>query len=54
MGVRKAAKIVAKRVKRAKIIAAGKLDKAVVVKGVSVTPGARAVIEAAGGKVEAA
>ncbi len=54
MGVLKAAKIVAKRVKRAKIIAAGKLDKAVVVKGVAVTPGARAAIEAAGGKVEAA
>ena len=44
--------IVAMRIKRAKIIAAGKLDKAVVVKGVAVTPGARAAIEAAGGKVE--
>ncbi len=53
MEVLKAARIVAKRVKRAKIIAAGTLDKAVVVKGVSVTPGARAAIEAAGGKVEA-
>jgi large subunit ribosomal protein L15 len=49
----KAAKIVAKRVKRVKIIASGKLDKAVVVKGISVTLGARAAIEAAGGKVEA-
>ncbi len=49
----KVAKIVAKRVKRAKIIAAGKLDKAVVVRGIAVTPGARAAIEAAGGKVEA-
>jgi len=48
----KVAKIVGKRVKRAKIIAAGKLDKAVVVKGIAVTPGARAAIEAAGGKVE--
>jgi len=54
MGVLKAAKIVTKRVKRAKIIAGGKLDKAVLVKGISVTPGARAAIEAAGGKVEAA
>jgi len=53
MEVLKAARIVAKRVKRAKIIAAGTLDKAVVVKGISVTPGARAAIEAAGGKVEA-
>ena len=49
----KLAKIVGRRVKRAKIIAAGKLDKAVVVKGIAVTPGARAAIEAAGGKVEA-
>jgi large subunit ribosomal protein L15 len=49
----KVAKIVGKRVQRAKIIAAGKLDKAVVVKGIAVTPGARAAIEAAGGKVEA-
>ena len=49
----KLAKIVAKRVKRAKIIAAGTLDKAVVVKGIAVTPGARAAIEAVGGKVEA-
>jgi large subunit ribosomal protein L15 len=49
----KAAKMVAKGVKRAKIIAAGKLEKAVVVKGIAVTPGARAAIEAAGGKVEA-
>lgn len=51
--VLKAAKIVAKNVKRAKIIAAGKLDKAVVVKGIAVTPGARAAIESAGGKVQA-
>ncbi len=48
----RAAKIIAKRAKRVKIIAAGKLDKAVVVKGVAVTPGARAAIEAAGGKVQ--
>jgi large subunit ribosomal protein L15 len=48
----KAAKLVARNVKRAKIIAAGKLEKAVVVKGIAVTPGARAAIEAAGGKVQ--
>ena len=47
-------RMVGKRIKRAKIIAAGKLDKAVVVKGLAVTPGARAAIEAAGGKVEEA
>jgi large subunit ribosomal protein L15 len=51
--VLKVAKIVGRRVKRAKIIAAGKLDKAVVVKGIAVTPGALAAIEAAGGRVEA-
>ncbi len=48
----KVAKIVAKRVKRAKIIATGKLEKSIVVKGMLVTPGALAAIEAAGGKVE--
>ena len=45
-------RIIGKRVKRVKIIAAGKLAKAVVVKGIAVTRGARAAIEAAGGKVE--
>jgi large subunit ribosomal protein L15 len=50
----KAAKFIGRHIKRAKIIAAGKLDKAVVVKGIAVTPGARAAIEAAGGKVELA
>ena len=44
--------VLRRSVKRAKIIAAGKLEKAVVVKGIAVTPGARAAIEAAGGKVE--
>ncbi len=37
---------------RAKIILSGKVDKAFTVKGVGVTKGARAAIEAAGGKVE--
>ncbi len=50
--VLRVSRLVGKRVKRAKIIASGKLDKAVVVKGIAVTPGARAAIEAAGGKVE--
>ena len=48
----KAAKLVARRAQRVKIIAGGKLERAVVVKNVSVTRGARAAIEAAGGKVE--
>ena len=48
----KAAKLVARRARRVKIIAGGKLERAVVVKDVIVTRGARAAIEAAGGKVE--
>ena len=48
----KAAGVVAANAKRAKVIASGKLEKAVSLKGVGVTPGARAAIEAAGGKVE--
>ncbi|HSS66454.1 MAG TPA: 50S ribosomal protein L15 [Gammaproteobacteria bacterium] len=48
----KAAKLVARRAQRVKIIAGGKLERAVVVKDVIVTRGARAAIEAAGGKVQ--
>lgn len=47
----KAANIVGKKVKRAKIICSGKVEKSVTVKGLGVTKGARAAIEAAGGKV---
>lgn len=47
----KVANIVSRNVKRAKVIAQGKLEKAVTIKGLGVTRGARAVIEAAGGKV---
>ena len=39
-------------VKRAKIILSGKIEKAVTVKGLGATPGARKAIEAAGGKIE--
>ncbi len=48
----KAANLVRQDMLRAKIIASGKLDKAVTVRGLGVTKGARAAIEAAGGKVE--
>jgi large subunit ribosomal protein L15 len=44
--------LVAKRAERVKVIASGTLDKAVTVSGLSVTAGARKIIEAAGGKVE--
>ena len=47
----KAANFVTKNIKRAKVILSGKLKKAVTVKGLGVTKGARAAIEAAGGKV---
>lgn len=46
------ANIIGTVIKRAKIIASGSIDRAVTVKGLSVTPGAKAAIEAAGGKVE--
>ena len=48
----KAAGLVGHEVKRVKIIASGKIEKAVTVKGLAVTAGARAAIEAAGGKIE--
>jgi large subunit ribosomal protein L15 len=45
--------VIPRRTLSAKIIASGTLKKAVTVKGVKVTPGARQAIEQAGGKVEA-
>ncbi len=47
----KAAGLVAGSARRAKIILAGKIEKAVKVEGVAVTKGAKAAIEAAGGSV---
>jgi large subunit ribosomal protein L15 len=48
----KAANIVGQQVQRAKVILSGELSKPVTVRGLAVTKGARAAIEAAGGKVE--
>ena len=48
----KAADLVNENMKRAKIFLSGELKKAVTVKGIAVTKGAKAAIEAAGGKVE--
>ena len=48
----KKAGLVAKSMKRAKIFASGKVERAVTVKGIGVTKGAKAAIEAAGGTVE--
>jgi large subunit ribosomal protein L15 len=49
----KAANIIRQETKRVKVIASGKIEKAVTVRGLGVTKGAKAAIEAAGGKVEA-
>jgi large subunit ribosomal protein L15 len=48
-----AAGIVPAGTERAKVILSGTLTKAVTLKGLAVTKGARAAIEAAGGKIEA-
>jgi len=46
------ANVVPARTLKAKVIASGEISKAVQLKGIKVTPGARAAIEAAGGKIE--
>jgi len=48
----KQANVVSRNIRRVKVFASGKLDKAVNLKGLQVTRGARAAIEAAGGRVE--
>lgn len=48
----KQADVIGENYKRAKIFLSGDIKKAVTVKGVAVTKGAKAAIEAAGGKVE--
>lgn len=48
----KSANLVGQQIQQAKVILAGTLGKAVTVKGVAVTKGARTAIESAGGKVE--
>jgi large subunit ribosomal protein L15 len=47
----KAAGLVSKAAERVRVIASGKLEAAVTVSGLKVTPGARKIIEAAGGKI---
>ncbi|MFY0676409.1 MAG: 50S ribosomal protein L15 [Neptuniibacter sp.] len=49
----KAADIIKQEIKSAKVILSGEINKAVTLKGLRVTKGAQAAIEAAGGKVEA-
>ncbi|MFT5426096.1 MAG: large subunit ribosomal protein L15 [Gammaproteobacteria bacterium] len=43
--------LISKNIKRVKVIDSGKIEKAVSVKGLRITKGARAAIEAVGGKV---
>ncbi len=47
-----AANVVPVDTEKAKVILSGKIEKAVMLKGIQVTKGARAAIEAAGGKIE--
>jgi large subunit ribosomal protein L15 len=47
-----AAGVLPSTMKRAKVILSGSLEKAVTIRGLGVTRGARAAIEAAGGKIE--
>jgi large subunit ribosomal protein L15 len=48
----KDADIIKESIQRAKVMLSGEISKAVTVKGIGVTKGARAAIEAAGGKIE--
>ena len=48
----KAANVITKNIEFVKIVLSGDLSKAVSVKGLRVTKGAKAAIEAAGGKIE--
>ena len=48
----KAANVVGENIERVKVIASGSISRSVTLRGVGATKGARAAIEAAGGKVE--
>ena len=48
----KAANLIGQNITRAKVIASGEITKAVTLRGIGVTAGARKAIEAAGGKIE--
>ena len=52
LGALKAADVIGEKIKEARVILSGEISKAVTVKGMKVTKGAKAAIEAAGGKVE--
>ena len=48
----KAKGLISKNVNRVKIILSGKIEKAVVIKGIPTTAGAKKAIEAVGGQVQ--
>jgi large subunit ribosomal protein L15 len=48
----RAANLISGAIKRAKVMVSGNIEKAVTLKGIKVTKGAREAIEAAGGKIE--
>ena len=48
----KAADVIGEKIKTARVILSGEVKKAVTVKGLKVTKGAKAAIEAAGGRIE--
>jgi large subunit ribosomal protein L15 len=48
----KTANLVGEHITRAKVMVSGAISKAVTLKGIAVTKGARAAIEAAGGTIE--
>jgi len=47
-----AANLISRNILRAKVMFSGKIEKAITLKGIKVTKGARVAIEAAGGKIE--
>ncbi len=48
----RSARLINKSIQRVKVILSGKLEKAVTVKGLMITKGAKSAIETAGGKIE--
>lgn len=46
------ANLISRKIQRVKVMASGKIEKAVTLKGIKVTQGARAAIEAAGGTIQ--
>ena len=52
LDVLKKANVVSRSIERAKVIASGEISTPVTLRGIAVTKGARAAIEAAGGKIE--